>query len=58
MSQEADVLSSNFFQSAPAALQITNQKSVGEMLSTVRDLVAAMQTDKLKLLYLMKDNPK
>lgn len=58
MKQEGDVLSANQFQSAPEALQLTNAKAISAMLAKVRSVFEFMTTDKLKLLYLMKDNPK
>jgi len=58
MKLESDALSGSFFQSAPTVLQIANQKSISDMLNKVKDLIGQMQTDKVKLLGLMKDNPK
>jgi hypothetical protein len=56
--QEGDILTSNQFQSAPSELQLSNSDSITRMLKTVRAVLESMITDKMKLLYLLKDNPK
>lgn len=58
MKQEGDILTANQFQSAPAELQLSNTDSIMTMLKKVRFVLDQMNTDKMKLLYLLKDNPK
>ncbi|KAI1280738.1 CDK5 regulatory subunit-associated protein 3 [Halotydeus destructor] len=57
MQQESDFLSASHFQSAPALIQLTNADAITQMLADVKKVLAYLTSDKMTLLYLLKDSP-
>ncbi|XP_072026690.1 CDK5 regulatory subunit-associated protein 3-like [Amphiura filiformis] len=58
MKDEADILSVNQFQSAPAMLQMKTSKEVAAMLDLVKDILAIIMDSRTQHLFLIKNSPK
>jgi hypothetical protein len=58
LKMEGDILSVNQFQEAPAILQLSTSDTISVMTQTVGDIITAMSTEQMRMMYLMRDNPR